>query len=278
MKPIIKWSGGKADEIEMIKQWFPKHYDTYYEPFVGGGALFFYLDYPKNVINDVHPELIALYRAIQNGHALKIHDMCKENWPDHTENREKKYYFVRDDFKVNDDVDKAFRFYFLMKTCFRGMLRYNSKGEFNIPWGNYKKVDFSTILNPKYEQLLKKTNIMSGDFEEVYKLMTKDDFVFLDPPYDTPFSDYGYCQFGREHHKRLADCFKNSEAQQLMVISKTDFIFDLYKDYIIGSYDKQYKFRIYGKRVDSDNIDKPHLVIANNLKLPEVKEELTGFA
>ena len=264
MKPIIKWSGGKADEIEILEKYFPKNYNTYYEPFVGGGAVYFHLDHGKNVINDVHKELIALYNSIKDGHAFEIYELCQKYWK--YGQREEDYYIVRDKYEIKNNVDVAFRFYYLMKTSFRGMLRYNSKGKFNIPWGNYKVVDFKPILDSKYERLLKNTTILSEDFEEVYKTITNNDFVFLDPPYDTPFFDYGYCQFGKDHHQRLSECFKKSEAQQLMVISETDFIKDLYKDYIIDTYDKKYKFRIYGKRIKSDDIDKPHLVIAKNLK------------
>jgi DNA adenine methylase len=141
LKPIIKWSGGKKDELKYILPHIPKDYTNYLEPFVGGGALFFHLNPKSAVINDVHKELIDFYQSIKNGKKNEIYDFMKKH-----PNDEETYYKVRD-YDNTDILDNAKRFYYLRKTCFRGMLRYNSQGKFNIPYGRYKTYNFEEIKN-----------------------------------------------------------------------------------------------------------------------------------
>lgn len=257
LKPLVKWSGGKGDEIKYIEKYIPK-FETYIEPFVGGGALYFYLNPKKAIINDIHPELITFYREIGNGNRKKIYKFMKEH-----SNDEETYYDVRDTMNIDTDLDIAKRFYYLRKTCFRGMLRYNKNGKFNIPFGKYKTVNYSDLNNDEYEKLLNRTIIENTSFEEIFKKYNSDDnFMFLDPPYDSEFTDYGYCQFDREHHKKLAKFFKNTNINCLMVIGKTDFISRLYDGYIVGEFDKKYKFKIHSGRV-GDEINNKHLIITN---------------
>lgn len=257
LKPIIKWSGGKKDEIKLFEKYIPE-YDTYIEPFIGGGGLYFHLAPEKAVIADVHRELICLYNAIKNEQIDEIYEFMV-NHP----NEEKTYYEVRDNMDINSDLDRAKQFYYQRKTCFRGMLRYNKNGKFNIPYGRYKTCNYEDLKNKDYENLLKRTDIIRGSFEEIFdKYNDENNFVFLDPPYDSEFTDYGYCNFGKEEQKKLAECFKNTKNKCLMIIGKTDFIVDLYKDYIVDEYDKKYKFKIHSKRVGSE-INTKHLVIKN---------------
>ena len=104
---------------------------------------------------------------------------------------------------------------------------------------------------------------INDSFETIFeKYNDQKNFVFLDPPYDSEFTDYGYCNFGKEEHKKLAECFKNTKNKCLMIIGKTDFIVELYKDYIVEEYSKNYKFKIHSKRVGKE-IDTMHLVIKN---------------
>jgi DNA adenine methylase len=257
MKPIVKWSGGKGDEIKHIVPFLPENYKTYLEPFVGGGALFFHLNPPSAVISDVHKELIALYQSIKNGHGDDIHKFMTDHPNDETT-----YYDVRG-HKSDDCLDNAKRFYYLRKTCYRGMLRYNKKGEFNIPYGRYKTYNFEDIKNKEYEILLKKTKILNTDFEYVFKNHNnKENFMFIDPPYDSEFTDYGYCKFGKDEHNKLAKCFKETNIKCLMIIGKTPFIEELYKDYIVDEYDKKYRFKLHSGRVGNE-INTKHLVIKN---------------
>ena len=258
LKPIIKWSGGKSDEIHLFEKYIPTGYDTYLEPFIGGGSLYFYLSPEKAVISDVHEELIDLYSCIGEGKMDDIHDFMENN-----PNNEETYYKIRDTMNINNKLDNAKRFYYQRKTCFRGMLRYNKNGKFNIPFGKYSTINYSDLKNKKYEQLLARTTVLNKGFEHIFEnYNNENNFMFLDPPYDSEFTDYGYCQFGKEEQKKLAKLFKETKIKCLMVIGKTKFIEELYKDYIVDEYDKKYKFKLYAGRV-GDEINTKHLVIKN---------------
>lgn len=257
LNPIIKWSGGKKDEIKKFIDYIPKSYDTYLEPFIGGGAVYFHLN-PKNaVINDVHTELIDFYKSIKDGDSDKIYNFMKEH-----PNEENVYYKVRS-YKPSNQLENAQRFYYLRKTCFRGMLRYNNKGEFNIPYGRYKNYNFEDIKNKEYEKLLQNTEVLHKDFKYIFENYNSDrNFMFLDPPYDSEFTDYGYCSFGKEEHEQLAKCFKETNIKCLMIIGKTEFISELYDGYIVDEYDKNYRFKLHSGRV-GDEINTKHLIIMN---------------
>lgn len=256
--PLVKWSGGKGKEIPAFKTYYPTTFKRYIEPFAGGAAVFFDLEFGNNIISDVHQGLINLYKQISIGNAKEIYDRVIK-----FKVEESTYYTVRDEMEIKDDIDAAARFYYLRKTAFRGMLRYNKNGKFNIPWGRYKGANFEDLLNKRYESLLKNTDVRLGSFEAIFEEFDdKDNFVFLDPPYDSKFTDYGYCQFGVDYQIKLAEIFKRSHNKCLMIIGKTDFIEDLYRDYIVGSYPKKYNFRIHSGRVGSE-INNDHLIIKN---------------
>ena len=258
LKPLIKWSGGKSDEIKMFQKYFPSHYTRYIEPFIGGGSVFFYLNPYNAVISDVHTELIDLYKSIGNGKCQEIFDFMKEN-----PNDENTYYKVRDEMKINDELDSAKRFYYQRKTCFRGMLRYNKNGKFNIPFGRYKTINYNEIINKDYEMLLGRTEILNKGFDYIFENYNdENNFMFLDPPYDSEFTDYGYCQFGKEEQKKLAFLFKTTKNKCLMIIGKTKFIEELYNGYIVDEYDKKYRFKLYDNRI-GDEINTKHLIIKN---------------
>jgi DNA adenine methylase len=258
LKPLIKWSGGKSDEIKTFEKHIPENYDTYLEPFIGGGSVFFNQFPNKAVISDVHKELIDFYQAIKDGKAKDIYKFM-ETHP----NDEKTYYEVRDDMEVKTPLDNAKRFYYLRKTCFRGMMRYNKNGKFNIPYGKYKTINYEELLNEDYEKLLKNTKIFNKSYEYIFKNHNDEkNFMFLDPPYDSEFTDYGYCKFDKEEQEKLAKCFKETKIKCLMIIGKTEFISKLYKGYIVEEYEKNYRFKLYAGRV-GDEINTKHLVIKN---------------
>lgn len=257
LKPLFKWSGGKKDELSRILPHIPYNYSIYIEPFIGGGALYFHLNPKKAVINDIHKDLIDFYQNIKDGNINLIYDFMKKNLND-----EETYYNVRS-FKCENSLDNAKKFYYLRKTCFRGMLRYNSKGDFNIPFGRYKTYKFEELKNENYEKLLKNTEIFNKNYDYIFeKYNNSDNFMFLDPPYDSEFTDYGYCKFDKEEHKKLAKNFKETSIKCLMIIGKTDFIQELYKDYIVDEYEKKYKFKIHSGRI-GDEINVKHLIIKN---------------
>jgi DNA adenine methylase len=257
MLPIIKWSGGKRDELRHILPHIPS-FTRYLEPFVGGGAVYFHLAPQNAVICDVHPDLIALYRSIGRGEAGYIRQFM-ETHP----NENDEYYRVRDEFQPTNDLERACKFYYERKTCYRGMLRYNKKGKFNIPFGRYKTISWSELDDKRYEDLLQGCDIRLGGFEEIFaEFNHPDNFVFLDPPYDSVFTDYGYCTFDRNHHQRLAECFKTTRNKCLMIIGKTPFIEELYAGYIKGEFGKKYAFKLHSGRV-GDEINTKHLIIKN---------------
>jgi len=258
LKPLVKWSGGKGDEIKFFEKYMPNDFDMYLEPFIGGGSVYFYLNPKKAVINDIHKDLIDLYKSIANGKSKDIYNFMKEN-----NNDETTYYKIRDEMLINDDLDNAKRFYYQRKTCFRGMLRYNKNGKFNIPFGKYKSINYNELLNDNYEILLQKTIILNENFEYIFQnFNNENNFMFLDPPYDSEFTNYGYYEFGRNEHIILAELFKQTKIKCLMIIGKTDFIENLYKDYIIDEYSKNYRFKLYGNRI-GDEINTKHLIIKN---------------
>ena len=165
--------------------------------------------------------------------------------------------------KINDYIDNGSRFYYLRKTCYRGMLRYNKNGKFNIPFGRYKTYKYEDLLDEQYYELFQRTEICNDTFEIIFKKYNdKSNFVFLDPPYDSEFTDYGYCIFDKNKHKELYNCFEQTDNKCLMIIGKTDFISNLYEDYIVDEYDKKYKFKIHSNRIGNE-INNKHLIIKN---------------
>ena len=258
LKPFIKWSGGKSDEIKMFEQYFPDKYTKYIEPFVGGGSVYFYLNPSDAIISDVHTELIDLYQSIGNGKGAEIYEFMKQNPNDETT-----YYKIRDQMEINNMIDSAKRFYYQRKTCFRGMLRYNKNGKFNIPFGRYKTINYNDLIKEDYAKLLARTTILNKGFDYIFNNYNDENhFMFLDPPYDSEFTDYGYCQFGRDEQKQLASFFKTTKIKCLMIIGKTKFIEELYNGYIVAEYDKKYRFKLYNNRV-GDEINNKHLIIKN---------------
>jgi len=258
LKPLIKWSGGKSDEIKIFFKYFPKDFNIYIEPFIGGGSVYFYLNPINAIISDIHTELIDFYKSIKKGKGQEIYDFMKE-----TPNDENTYYKIRDNMEINSELDSAKRFYYERKTCFRGMLRYNKNGKFNIPFGKYKTINYNELINKDYEILLNRTEILNKSFEYIFEnYNNENNFMFLDPPYDSEFTDYGYCQFGKEEQKKLALFFKNTKIKCLMIIGKTKFIEELYEGYIISEYDKKYKFKLYNNRIGNE-INTKHLIIKN---------------
>jgi DNA adenine methylase len=269
LKPLCKWSGGKRNEIPLFKKFYPKNFDKFIEPFAGGAAVFFDLNFSgTNVINDIHPDLINFYKQISLGNANEIYELVKSFGVGEME-----YYIVRGGgkklvngevpFTPKNDIERAAQFYYLRKTCFRGMLRYNEKGEFNIPWGKYKTVSFEELKNQEYSDLLSRTDIMIGDYTKVFeKYNSNENFCFLDQPYDSVFNDYGFDNFDRQKQIELSEIFKTTQNKCLMVVGGSDFIRELYDGYIKFEYPKNYAFKIHSGRVGSE-INVNHLVITN---------------
>ncbi|MGG7144418.1 DNA adenine methylase [Clostridium nigeriense] len=242
--PVLKWVGGKRQLMSEIEKVLPKTYTTYYEPFIGGGAVLFELQPDKAVINDVNGELINLYNVIKDDVELLIEDLKKhENTPEY-------FYSIReldrkkDKYENLSNVEKASRIVYLNKTCFNGLFRVNKAGEFNSPFGKYKNpniVDEVTLKAVSKYFNKADIKILNGDFEASLKGIRKGAFVYLDPPYDpvsnsANFTGYDKGGFNRDEQirlKKLCDKLDKKGVKFLLSNSATDFIKDLYKDYNI---------------------------------------------
>ena len=240
--PVLKWAGGKRQLLQEISKHIPKKFFTYYEPFLGGGAVLFHLQPGKAVVNDINEELINVYHVIRDNVEELIKSLKKHK-------NEKGYYYMireldRDKEKYNQlsNIEKASRIIFLNKTCFNGLFRVNSQGQFNVPFGKYKNaniVDEPTLRAVSNYFNKAKITFKCTDFEEAVKGISKGDFVYFDPPYDpvsntSSFTGYDINGFDKEEQKRLkelCDKIDRRGVKFLLSNSATDFILDLYKDY-----------------------------------------------
>lgn len=281
MKPIIKYRGGKSKEINNFIEFIPDQYDRYIEPFAGGAALFFYLAPNAALINDINFRLVNFYSAVRDNfdslkaeltrleltyrsNQIEYEQIKKKDESRHVENKnEALYYLLRDMY--NGIIEKKYLdatlYYFINKTSYSGMLRFNSKGEFNVPFGRYK--NFNTqLVSEEHSGLLKRTEITNEDYSEIFNRCAVNDFVFLDPPYDCIFTDYGNIEqngFTEDDHRRLAQDFRNLASRALMVIGKTSLTEELYRPYIRTEYSKTYAVNIRN-RFKSEST---HLVVTN---------------
>jgi DNA adenine methylase len=282
MKPLVKYRGGKSKEIPHLQKHIPRFSGRYIEPFFGGGAMFFYLEPKKAIINDINSKLMAFYKGVKsNFEALqkelsyieKVYrnnrrkfEELKSKIPDSHVNDENEtlYYQIRDMF--NDLTDKkysdALLYFFINKTAYSGMIRYNAKGEFNVPYGRYANLNTS-LITKVHSRLLANTKIYNCDYKNIFEMAEKNDFMFLDPPYDCIFSDYGNVEykdrFNEENHIELANSFRKLKCKGLMVIGKTSLTEKLYNDMIVDEYGKSYSVNIRNRFKSSAT----HILISN---------------
>lgn len=260
-KPFVKWAGGKRQIMPEIKKYVPENYDTFYEPFVGGGAVFFELAPKKAVINDYNSELMNVFECIKD--EVKFDKMCTE-LNHHEANHSEEYYYQvrnidRDVKKYNKlaDYKKAARTIYLNKACFNGLYRVNSKNEFNVPFGKKEKVNTYEGQNLGVVHCILNFNdikLLSTDFEEAVKDAKKGDFVYLDPPYDSDtstFNDYTENGFNKDEQRRLALLFKELSDRGCYVMlsnHNTILVNELYKDYNIHVISAKRNINANGKK------------------------------
>lgn len=244
-KPFVKWAGGKRQILDKLKQYAPHKYNCYYEPFIGGGAFFFELSPKKAVINDSNQELMNVYQVLRDHD--KYTKMCKVLNQYEANHSEEQYYEIRNKDKEKSftrlsDYKKAARTIYLNKSCFNGLYRVNSKGQFNVPFNKNKTVntyDGENLLTIHMYLNMNDITIQSIDFEESIKTAKKGDFVYFDPPYDSDtqtFNSYTEEGFGKDEQRRLAKVFKELDARGVYVMlsnHNTTLINELYKDYNI---------------------------------------------
>jgi len=248
-QPFIKWVGGKRGLLEQIMPLFPKKFNNYYEPFIGGGAVFFeffsrgLLDGKKVILSDINNELVNAYNIVKNNPYELI-----SNLENYKKQHNKEFYYKtreldrKEHFQELSKLDRATRFIYLNKTCFNGLYRVNKKGYFNTPIGSYKNpniADVETIL--KASEALQNTIILCQPFEEVLNQAKKDDLIYFDPPYyplniTSNFTSYDSNCFLEDEQFELFEVFDKLADNNVNVVqsnSDTDFIKKLYKKYDI---------------------------------------------
>lgn len=240
-KPFIKWVGGKRQLLPKIKELVPTQFNKYFEPFIGGGALFFDLNLNEAFINDFNPELTNLYHVVKTMPELLLESLKKHI------NTEEYFYALRnldreEFFKTLSEVERASRFIFLNKTCFNGLYRVNKKGQNNVPYGKYLNptiIDEENLF--KCSESLKNTTILTGNFAGILPFVSENDFVYLDPPYapvstTANFTSYTNEAFGiaqQERLKEFCDILTVLGVKFLLSNSDVPLIRQLYSEYDI---------------------------------------------
>jgi DNA adenine methylase len=240
LQPFLKWAGGKRQLVPQIREYLPAKFKLYFEPFVGAGAVLFALQPHAALINDASEELITCYRVIkEDPEGLIMHAR---------QHRNTKQYFYRlrkvdrePTFRSLSPLERASRTIFLNKTCYNGLFRVNSQGQFNVPFGNYSNpaiVDETVIRAVSRYFNEAQVRISNDDFEKSLSGAGRGDFVYLDPPYDpvsdtSSFTSYNLNSFGRDEQRRLrsvCDDLTDRGCSLLLSNSATDFIRELYNE------------------------------------------------
>ncbi|MBR3646897.1 MAG: DNA adenine methylase [Paludibacteraceae bacterium] len=259
-KPFVKWVGGKTQLIEQLEALLPADFDkwenvTYIEPFVGGGAMLFYMlqthsNIQSAVINDINADLTTCYRVVRDEPEKLVESLTeiqKEYYALHSEEERKQFFLLRrEEFnsKALDDIRNTTLFFFLNRTCFNGLYRVNKSGLFNVPFGRYETpmiCDPATIYADS--ELLKRVEIMTGDYQETLAKAKGNTFFYFDPPYrplsnTSSFNDYSKEAFNDLAQIRLRDfCDEVTKAGHKFMLSNSDckdmFFDDLYLQYQI---------------------------------------------
>lgn len=265
-KPFVKWVGGKGQLIEQLEALLPADFAerenmTYIDPFVGGGAMLFYMlqTYPnikEAVINDINPDLTTCYRTVRDNPSELIASLSALQSEYHalaTEEARKDFFLAqrnRFNTKSLNEIDNATLFIFLNRTCFNGLYRVNKAGKFNVPFGKYAAptiCDAATIHADS--RLLQKVDIMTGDFEQTFAKIKGNTFFYFDPPYrplshTSNFNDYAKEGFNDSAQIRLKNfCDRLDKMGVNFMLSNSDclakdktdrFFDDLFIDYQIN--------------------------------------------
>ncbi|HEU6137356.1 TPA: DNA adenine methylase [Streptococcus pneumoniae] len=245
LQPFTKWTGGKRQLLPVIRELMPKTYNRYFEPFVGGGALFFDLAPKDAVINDFNAELINCYQQIKDN-PQELIEILKV----HQEYNSKEYYLDlrsadRDErIDMMSEVQRAARILYMLRVDFNGLYRVNSKNQFNVPYGRYKNpkiVDEELISAISVYLNNNQLEIKMGDFEKAIVDVRTGDFVYFDPPYiplseTSAFTSYTHEGFSFADQVRLRDAFKrlsDTGAYVMLSNSSSALVEELYKDFNI---------------------------------------------
>lgn len=242
--PFVKWVGGKRQLLDEISPLIPKKVTNYCEPFLGGGAVLFHLQPSKAIINDLNADLMTVYEVIRDDVDNLIDSLQSHK------NTSEYFYRIRDidrnklSYNALSKCEKASRLIYLNKTCFNGLFRVNSSGEFNAPFGHYKNPNIvnEPVLRAVNKYLnSSKIEFHSEDFALTLSRLEKGCFVYLDPPYDpvsdtSSFTGYNKGGFDRNEQIRLKECCDDLTSRKIKFLlsnSATEFIKDLYSNYNI---------------------------------------------
>jgi DNA adenine methylase len=234
IKPFLKYVGGKSKLISEIIKFIPSNFNTYLEPFVGGGALFFHLQPKQSILNDSNSRLIRTYWAIQNNpeaviEILSSMEHSKETFENLRKNK---------DIDLCADEFVAVWMLYLNKTCYNGLYRVNQKNEFNVPFGSYKN---PTICDSerlrKASESLQGANLYNKDFREILLLAQPGDFVYCDPPYvplstTSNFTSYSDKKFTIKDQEDLRDLFFQLKSQGVNILlsnSSAPIVYEMYQ-------------------------------------------------
>lgn len=239
ISPVVKWAGGKRQLLNNIIPHIPKKINTYIEPFIGGGAVFFELQPKKALINDLNIELMNMYYVVAHytDELLANLKILKEN------NSKEFYYLIRDydrnEEQILDNYEMAARLIYLNKTCYNGLYRVNKNNQFNVPYGNHKN---PAIYNEKNIRNMAKylssndIGYTANDYRETLKSAKPGDFVYLDPPYDETWTSYTAEGFNKGNQEELAEACKELDKKGINFLlsnNRTDNIEKLYKGFNI---------------------------------------------
>jgi DNA adenine methylase len=281
MNPVLKYRGGKSREIPRFLQYIPDDFNRYVEPFLGGGAVYFHIEPDNAILNDINDRLITFYQQLKDDYSQMRQQLDQlqrqyeanqlaykrlkvltpeERVPNANEDL---YYRIRELFNHPDDTYlDGVLYFFINKTAYSGMIRYNNSGEYNVPFGRYPNLN-TRLVTLQHNELLQGAELFSLDYRQIFDMVDEDDFMFLDPPYDCVFNDYGNIDmmngFDETEHRRLAADFRNLPCRALMVIGKTPLTEELYGDFIFDEYYKNYAVNIKNRF----NNDKMHIVVKN---------------
>ena len=228
--------------IGQYQPYFPEKFTTYYEPFLGGGAVFFYLaqQHPslQAVLTDINPELINAYCCVRDK-VEELIELLFDHQSKHSKDNKEYYYWVRS-HSYKTDTEKAARLIYLNKTCYNGLYRENSKGEFNVPIGRYKNPNIcQPDLLRSVSSLLARAQIQVRKFDEILDFATsREEFVYFDPPYypisaTSNFTAYNRDNFKESEQLKLRDIFAELAERGVKVLlsnSNCDFIEKIYSD------------------------------------------------
>lgn len=231
--PFLKWAGGKRWFVKGQHDFFPLDYNRYIEPFVGSGAVYFFLEPKRAIISDSNPELIVTYRAIRDNHKA-VEEFLKEYQCRHSE----AFYYKMRSHAPSSVEETAARMIYLNRTCWNGLYRVNRQGVFNVPKGTKSNVlldsdDFSSLSS-----LLRRSDIFHSDFEPIIDRSKSNDFLFLDPPYTVRHNNNGFVKYNEklfswDDQLRLKSAIDRAVARGakvLMTNANHDSVWDLYCD------------------------------------------------